>query len=83
MALSQQRLEESLASDISKLDLLVIQIDGLHVAEDIVLIGIDGNGDKHILGLVEGATESAAAAQALLDNCARRGCWMMRPKRSA
>lgn len=65
VALSQQRLEDWLASDISKFDLLVIQIDGPHVAEDIVLIGaigIDGNGDKHILGLVEGATESAAAA---------------------
>jgi transposase-like protein len=76
VALSQQRLEDWLASDISKLDLLVIQIDGLHVAEDIVLIGalgIDGNGDKHILGLVEGATESAAAAQALLDNLIERG----------
>jgi putative transposase len=76
VALSQRRLEEWLASDISQLDLLVIQIDGLHVAEDIVLIGaigIDGNGDKHILGLVEGATESAAAAQALLDNLIERG----------
>jgi transposase-like protein len=76
VALSQQRLEDWLASDISKLDLLVIQIDGLHVAEDIVLIGaigIDGNGNKHILGLVEGATESAAAAQALLDNLIERG----------
>ena len=76
VALSQQRLEEWLASDISKLDLLVIQIDGLHVAEDIVLIGaigIDGKGDKHILGLVEGATENAAAVQALLDNLIERG----------
>ncbi len=51
--------------------LLVIQIDGLHVAEDIVLIGvigIDRNGEKHILGLVEGAIENAAVAHALLDN---------------
>lgn len=32
VALSQHRLENWLASDISKLDLLVIQIDGLHVA---------------------------------------------------
>jgi hypothetical protein len=72
----QQRLEEWLSSDISQLDLLVIQIDGLHVAEDIVLIGaigIDGKGYKHILGLVEGATENAAAAQALLDNLIERG----------
>lgn len=29
-------------SDISKFDLLVIQIDGLHVAEDVVLIGAIG-----------------------------------------
>ena len=39
-------MEEWLACDIFQLDLLVIQIDGLHVAEDIVLIGaigIDGN----------------------------------------
>jgi hypothetical protein len=46
------------------------------VAEDIVLIGaigIDGKGDNHILGLVEGATENAAAAQALLDNLIQRG----------
>jgi hypothetical protein len=48
----------------------------LHVADDIVLIGaigIDGLGEKHILGLIEGATENAAATQALLDNLAERG----------
>lgn len=76
MALSQQQPEKWLACDISQLDLLIIQIDGLHVAEDIVLIGaigIDGKGDKHILGLVEGATENAEAAQALLDNLIERG----------
>ena len=57
VALSQERMEAWLKSDLSKLDLLVIQIDGLHVAEDIVLIGaigIDGHGMKHVLGLVEG-----------------------------
>jgi transposase-like protein len=76
VALSQERLEAWLQSDLSKLDLLVVQIDGLHVAEDIVLIGaigIDGTGDKHILGLVEGATENATAVQALLDNLVERG----------
>ena len=76
VAFSQERMEAWLASDISKLDLLVIQIDGLHVAEDIVLIGaigIDGHGEKHILGLVEGATENTAATQALLDKLVERG----------
>ena len=69
-------MEAWLKSDLSKLDLLVIQIDGLHVAEDIVLIGaigIDGHGMKHVLGLVEGATENAAATQALLNNLVERG----------
>ena len=40
-----------------------MQIDGIHISEDLVLvaaIGIDGEGDKHPLGLVEGATENAA-----------------------
>ena len=60
VALSAERLAEWMASDLSKLDLLVIQIDGLHIGNDLVLIaalGIDGEGRKHPLGLVEGATE--------------------------
>ena len=76
VALSAERMQAWLASDLSKLDLLVIQIDGLHVAEDIVLlaaIGIDTQGHKHPLGLVEGASENRVTAQALLDNLIARG----------
>lgn len=76
VALSAARLAEWMASDLSQLDLLVIQIDGLHVAEDIVLvsaIGIDSEGKKHPLGLMEGATENAAVVQALIDNLIERG----------
>ena len=68
VALSAERLAEWMASDLSKLDLLIIQIDGLHIGNDLVLVaalGIDGNGDKHPLGLVEGATENTAVLQAL------------------
>jgi putative transposase len=75
VALSAERLAAWMASDLSKLDLLIIQIDGLHIGNDLVLVaalGIDGNGDKHPLGLVEGATENAAVVQALVDNCIRR-----------
>ena len=76
VALSQERMDEWLASDLSKLDLPVIQIDGLHVTEDIVLlaaIGIDAQGHKHPLGLVEGASENRVTVQALLDNLIERG----------
>ena len=48
----------------------------LHVDEDLILVaavGIDATGEKHPLGLVEGATENAATVQALLDNLVERG----------
>ena len=60
----------------SKLDLLVIQIDGLHIGNDLVLVaalGVDGEGRKHPLALIEGATENAAVVQALIDNLIERG----------
>ena len=65
-----------MGSDLSDLGLLVIQIDGIHMDEDMTLvaaIGVDVNGDKHPLGLVEGATENAATVQALIDNLVERG----------
>lgn len=76
VALSAERMAEWMASDLSQLNLLVVQIDGLHIGDDLVLVaalGIDGDGNKHPLGLVEGATENAAVVQALLDNLIERG----------
>ena len=76
VALSATRMQEWMASDLCKLDLLVVQIDGIHMTGDLVLVaavGIDGNGVKHPLGLIEGATENAAVAQALIDNLIARG----------
>ena len=76
VALSAVRMSEWMAADLSKLDLLVIQIDGIHIENDLVLlaaVGIDGDGVKHPLGVLEGASENAAVAQALLDNLIERG----------
>jgi putative transposase len=76
VALSSEKLDAFMGADLSKLDLVVIQIDGLHVRDDLVLvaaIGIDGDGGKHPLALVEGATENTATVQALLDNLVERG----------
>ena len=76
VALSAAQLKEWMAAELSKLDLLVIQIDGIHMANDLVLlaaVGIDGEGVKHPLGVLEGATENAAVVQALLDNLVERG----------
>src|ERR1039457_1019089 len=76
VALSAARMKEWMAADLSKLDLLVVQIDGIHMTGELVLvaaIGIDGEGVKHPLGLIEGPTENAAVVQALIDNLLARG----------
>jgi putative transposase len=53
----------------------VIQIDGLHVGDHVlvVAIGIDGAGEKHVLALAVGATENAAVVKALLADLVERG----------
>jgi putative transposase len=76
VALSSARLRQWLAADLSEFDLLVVQIDGIHIREDLVLvaaIGIDGEGIKHPLALMEGATENAAVVQSLIDSLVARG----------
>lgn len=75
-ALTEARLAEWMASDLSALDLLVIQVDGLHLDDNLLMIGavgVDAEGGKHPLAVVEGATENTATVQALLDNLIDRG----------
>ena len=62
VALSAAQMKQWMATDLSQLDLLVIQIDGIHMENDLVLlaaVGIDGDGVKHPLGVLEGATENS------------------------
>ena len=76
VALSAARMRQWVATRLDHLDLMVIQIDGVHMADDTLLvaaIGIDATGEKHPLGLVEGATENAATARALIANLIDRG----------
>ena len=76
VALSAARMRQWMATRLDHLDLMVIQIDGVHMADDTLLvaaIGIDATGEKHPLGLVEGATENAATARALIANLIDRG----------
>ena len=76
VALSAQRMAQWMSADLSQLDLLVIQIDGIHIKDELMLVaavGIDGQGAKHPLGVIEGATENTAVVQALLDDLVERG----------
>ena len=76
VALSTARMKEWMETRLDHLDLLVIQIDGIHMAEDMLLVaavGVDETGEKHPLGVVEGATENAVTARALIANLIDRG----------
>ena len=75
VALSTAKLKEWLVADLSTLDLLVIQIDGLRVGDHVLVaaIGIDEAGDKHVLAVSLGATENAAVVKALLADLVERG----------
>ncbi len=59
VALSRKKLKAGLASDLSELGLLVIQIEGVPVGDNVSVaaIGVDGNGEKHVLVVVERATD--------------------------
>ena len=75
VAATKARLDEWAASDLSKLDLSVLMIDGIHFADHVILValGIDGEGAKHVLGFTEGATENSAACTSLLTALRKRG----------
>ncbi len=72
---TQRRLAELMRRNLSGLRLVALLIAGVHFADHVVLaaVGIDGAGEKHPLGLREGATENAAACKALLADLIERG----------
>jgi transposase-like protein len=59
----------------AEIDLLVIYIDGMQFGEHHVIsaVGVDGTGQKHVLGIQPGATENAAAVEDLLQQLVARG----------
>jgi len=60
---------------LDTLALVALLIDGVHIGEHciIVALGIDHTGQKHALGLWDGATENAAVCQSLLADLQSRG----------
>jgi hypothetical protein len=78
---TETALAELLAADLSSLDLVVIMIDGVHFAGHccVVAMGIDSDGIKHPLAVLEGDTENATLAKDLLVSLRDRGLDMTRP----
>ena len=75
VARTETALAELLAADLSELDLVGLMVDGVYFAEHlcVVALGIDINGHKHPLALVEGSTENATLVRDLLVDLRERG----------
>jgi transposase-like protein len=72
---SAKELESLMSRRFDDTDLLVIYIDGIAYGDYHVIgaLGVDITGEKHVLGVVEGATENGASATSLLENLVERG----------
>jgi transposase-like protein len=72
---TEKQLQALLQRDLSSLDVRVLILDGVHVDEHVIVagVGVDVQGNKHVLGLWEGATEHATTCKALLDELVERG----------
>jgi putative transposase len=78
---TERKLAELMSRDLGSLSFTALLIDGVHFGEHLVLaaVAVDEQGEKHVLGLREGATENAAACKALLTDLIERG---LNPERS-
>src|SRR3954447_25588259 len=81
VAMTETALAELLAADLSGLELVALMIDGVHFGESVcvVALGIDLEGTKHPLALVEGSTENATVVTDLLTGLRERGLNVTRP----
>lgn len=75
VSMTEEQVEQWRMSDLSKLNLVVVMLDGISVAEQMVIValGIDENGIKHPLGVWQGATENSVVCESLLTNLVTRG----------
>ena len=75
VALTEQKLGEWLSQPLGELDLKVVMLDGIHFKDHCILValGVDSDGYKHPLGIVEGSTENATVAKSLLRDLVDRG----------
>ena len=72
---SEAEVEGLLSRRFDDLKLLVIYIDGLIFGDYTMIgaVGVDVEGNKHVLGIREGATENATVVTELLEDMVARG----------
>jgi transposase-like protein len=72
---SEAEVEALLGRRFDELKLLVIYIDGLLFGDYTMIgaVGVDSEGNKHVLGIREGATENSTVVKELLEDMVARG----------
>jgi putative transposase len=72
---SEEELRRLCERRLDELELLILYLDGVIFGEHHVLVavGVDAEGQKHVLGIAEGASENQAVAKGLLEDVVRRG----------
>ena len=72
---TERVLKELMERRLEDWDLLVIYIDGIQFGAQHVLaaVGVDSGGEKHVLGVRQGASENAEVTRALLEDLIERG----------
>jgi len=81
VAATRTALAQLMAADLSGVELVALMVDGVHFADHlcIVMLGIDTDGVKHPLALVEGSTENTTLVRELLVGLHERGLDTTRP----
>jgi putative transposase len=72
---SEAEVETLLSRRFEDVNLLVIYIDGMEFGDHVMIgaVGVDAEGNKHVLAIREGATENATVAKELLEDLVARG----------
>ncbi len=77
---SEEELQKLCERRLEALEILVLYLDGIRFGAHHVLaaVGVDAQGNKHVLGIAAGASENQVVARGLLENLLARG---LDPKR--
>jgi len=72
---SREALEALMGRRFDEVDILAIWVDGIIVDDHHILaaVGVDAEGEKHLLGLAQGSSENAQVAKDLLAGLLARG----------
>jgi putative transposase len=75
VARTRQQIAQLLSESLEGRDFPVLMIDGTVLGDHVLLIamGIEADGSKRVLGVVEGSSESEQAGRSLLRNLIERG----------